>query len=335
MDNDFGTLAGLRDLLRKQAEQRGGDTVKPYTGVDNEKPELNAAEQAINSIAKQPTHIAVRVPTPDGQTAPGLMVRHNFAFGGMVDPTDVPPPVPNMPVPQDSTPPLNDVATSLNKTPDTDYSFFKNGLSADDRLALQQKLIEQQNSGPSLIAQGLGGLGDAISNSYGGKNTTFQKDIAANQQGMAKNVLEGVDTARTQKLQDMNANMEMQGNDPKSPLSLSMQKIVKSQGVNVPSNMPANMMLKVLGPLGELAMKQATMEQQKQLTMAQQEIARQGQHNQATEALAKTGMVDRLLHPDEVAALKKNAGLAPADHGVPDLGQTFNGGKVLKVTRIK
>lgn len=349
MDNDYGTLRGLRDLLKKQQEEK--QMSKPYTGVKNEKPELNAAQHAINDMAKQPTHLSVSVPTPDGQTAPGLMVRHNFADGGEVqDPMAFlsngymmpsgqaapPAPVPPAPAPvaPPTVPPLNAVAASLNKTPDTDYNFFKN-LSAEDRAALQQKLIEQQNSAPSMVAQGLAGLGDAISNSYGGRNTSFQKDVMANNEAQQAKQIGAFDTQRTQKLQDMNANMEMQANDPKSPLSQAMQRIAKSQGVPVPSGMPASMMVKVLGPLGELAMKQATMELQKQTTQAQQEIARQGQRNQATESLAKMGPIDRFFHKDEVDQLKKASGIAPIDHGIPDLGQTFNGGKVTKVTRIK
>jgi hypothetical protein len=264
-----------------------------------------------------------------------MMVAKRFAAGGMVphqpiDINDIPAPVAPMP----TAPPLGDLSRSLAQAPDTDYNFFKD-LSAGDRAAMQQKLMAQQNSPGSLIAQGAAGLGDAISNSFGGKNTSFQKDVMANNEAQQAKQLGAFDTQRTQKMQDMNANMEMQANDPKSPLSTSMRAIAKSQGVPVPSGMPASMMVKVLGPLGELAMKQATLEQTKLFQTGQLANQEEARKIEATKALGNQGMVQRVLHPEVTKQLEKQSGMTGGDHGIPDLGDTFNGAKVLKVTRVK
>lgn len=364
-DQDDGTLVGLRELLRKAAEQKtqqmpvdvssgtasgyanGGSVMpqkqdKPYTGVQpTKKPDLNAVQQALNDIAKKDTRMTFHVPTPEGTTAPGVMVGHRFAHGGVVpQPVDmgsIPPPAAPMAPP--TPPPLGALSSAINQTPDTDYSFFNNGLSSDDRAALEQKLIAQQNSPGQMIAQGAAGLGDAISNSFGGKNTTFQKDVMANNELQQKKQLEGIDTHRAQKMQDMNANMEMQANDPKSPLSMSMRKIAQSQGVPVPSGMPASMMMKVLGPLGELAMKQATLEQQRQLQQQTIDVAKAGQKTKEEEVgfqQDKEAATHWLLDPKGAAAARSRLaqGSAPQTNGFA-IGQQVKHPSGAIVTRTK
>ncbi len=177
-------------------------------------------------------------------------------------PQQTPPPPPQAPMappqmapapkPAPAVPPMSETATAVNQAPDTDYSFFKN-LSADDRAALQQRLIDQQNSTGSMVSRGIAGLGDAISNSYGGKNTTFQKDVMANNELQQKKQLEGFDTQRQQKLQDMQATVEMQKNDPNSPLSAAFRDtLYKLTGQKLPSGMSASLGVQVIGPAGEI-----------------------------------------------------------------------------------
>lgn len=155
-------------------------------------------------------------------------------------------------------PSIGDTTQALNSTPPTNYDFYKN-ISAEDRAALAQNVLQQQRSGGNMAASGLAGLGDAISNSFGGQKTNYQQNVMENQKNMAQQQLSAVDTQRAQRLQDMQGQQEAMMNDPKHPFSQGMRDILKKQGITVPSGMNANIMLKVLGPLGELSYKQAMM----------------------------------------------------------------------------
>lgn len=288
-----------------------------------------------------------------------LLQEKNMADGGMVDPDEsmLPPVAPQVP-------PIGQMMTSMNQTPPTDYSFYKD-ISSEDRAKLAQRLMQQQNSGGNLVTSGIAGLGDAISNSYGGKNTSFQKGVDENAQKATDAKLAAFDTHRGQRLQDLQGNQEMQMNDPNSPLSLSMRETLKAQGLKVPSQMPASAMLKIAGPLGEFAAKQAT------LAIEQGRSAENVRHNKETESIARTGQAqsenekaaartlaeqgkkltaakglqDRpwyqkaaeLVLPDSDATKEMRSQITDdeeVNHGIPDLGSTFNGGKVKKVTRL-
>lgn len=211
MDNDKGTLRGLRDLLRKRAEmgkvQKSSGTATGFAQGGQVEDEL-----AMNPLLQ-------------GQ-----------------------PPV---------APPLNEVAASLNQTPDTNYDFYKE-LDADQRKALYDQISQRQRGPGAMISQGLAGVGDAISNSYGGQKNTFQKDVMANQKAQGDAELGAFDTQRSQRMGDASANTEMANNDPKSPLSKSMQEILRSKGIQVPSGMSAGMLIKIMGPLGDMAAKEAS-----------------------------------------------------------------------------
>jgi len=172
-------------------------------------------------------------------------------------------------------PPLGGVMKALSQTPNTNYDFYKN-LSADDRMKLFQKLQAQKGSAGNLIAQGAAGIGDAIARSYGGQNTNFQDKTRDIQQSAQDAQLGAFDAERQQKLQDLQANMEAQMTDPNSPMSQSMRKTLKSAGLNVPSGMPGKVMVQIAGPLGELAMKQAQMEELKNYHQQEIGVKKQG-----------------------------------------------------------
>lgn len=245
---------------------------------------------------------------------------------------------------------LASVLTNINQIPPTDYSMYKD-ITAEDRANLAQQLMKQQHSGGNLVASGLAGLGDAISNSYGGKNTTFQKDVMAGAEQNTKDRLGALDTQRTQKMQDVE-------NDPNHPMAKSMRDTLKAAGLNVPSGMPVSVMLKIAGPLGDFALKQATQ------AIQQQQANEAARHNKVVEGLtgsnqeedlkekylkrradAAEGLQRRpwyqkaaeLVLPDSDATKEMRSQLGSdeeVNHGIPDLGSTFNGGKVKKVTRI-
>lgn len=263
------TLIGLRDLMRKHA---AGEN------IHEQKPDFT-----INSSTK------------------------NYAGGGMVhpleDPNGIPAAIPDMAMPQDSQPTaipsLSATASSLNQTPDTNYDFYGD-VSADKRKALYDQLLKQQTNPGNIMAQAVGGLGDAISNSFGGQHNKFQDETRGIAEQNTANRIGAVDTQRQQKLQDLQGNQEMIMSDPNHPIAKSMQETLRKAGLNVPSGMPANVMLKVAGPLGELAMKQATL-------AVQQQIANQtGSHQKAEEDSSAEGM--RLkADEDKRNALKETA----------------------------
>jgi hypothetical protein len=145
------------------------------------------------------------------------------------------------PAPRPQTPSIGDMTEKMNQTPPTDYNFYKD-ISSEDRAKLYQQLTQQQKSPGSMIASGLGGLGDAIARSYGGQNTNYQKDIMANQQAQKEGALGALDTQRQQKMQDLQGQMAMQKADPKSPVSQGYRQIFKQiTGKQPGSNMSAAM----------------------------------------------------------------------------------------------
>jgi hypothetical protein len=283
-----------------------------------------------------------------GVTAPGTAGIINDNLGTNLQDSGSPQPVnmssvpaPEQPMSMSSAPPqeqpptppqLSDTASALNKTPDTNYDFYGN-VGADKRAALYKQLLDQQRSPGNLIAQGLGGVGDALS-ALGGKSTDFQgqaRDIAAKN---TENRIGAVDTQRQQKTQDMNANIEMQMNDPNSRIAKSMQATLKSAGLNVPGGMPPSVMLKVAGPLGELAMKQATIAEMSQYHKA--EIGQKQNELATREDIFKSEHpILNYLNPVGGESPSSPVSNPNAPHGVPELGSHFNGGKVLSVKRIK
>lgn len=276
-----------------------------------------------------------------GVTAPGTAAVMNNGLGTNLQdapqtppPATTPPPPPappmsppvNMPQSQPpATPSLSDTSSALNKAPSTNYDFYGD-VGSDKRAALYKQLLDQQRSPGNMLAQAAGGIGDAISNSFGGQHNNFQnetRDIAAKN---TENRIGAVDTQRTQKMQDMNANIEMQMNDPNSRIAKSMQSTLKSAGLNVPGGMPPSVMLKVAGPLGELAMKQAT-------------IAEMAQYHGAEVANKKQGLAQqeweyKTSHPI-LNAIGNAMDSSGSSKGLPPIGQSVKHGSGATITRIK
>lgn len=242
---------------------------------------------------------------------------------------------PHMAMGGDPSQALLQASQTAQNTPPTNYDFYKN-MGAEERAALQQQLAQRQAGGGQAAISGLAGIGDAISNSFGKGGAQFQKGVIEQGQNATNQQLNAFDTQRQQKLQDMQGSQEMQMNDPNHPFAQGMREILKSQGINVPSGMNAALMLKVLGPLGELSYKQAMMG----ATVANQ---KEGHKLEAAKGLEGRGMIQRVRDafspsPETKAMQDTVAGkedTSNAPHGIPDLGSTFNGGKVLKVTRVK
>jgi hypothetical protein len=277
-ENDNGTLVGLRDLLRK------------IQGDRTEASQANSIDPVYQSSD------TVKGYAPGGEV-----------LNSMINPQDIPSPVMPMSLPPtdegpgpDDTPSISDTVSSLNSTPDTNYNFYGN-VDADKRAALYKQLLDQQRSPGNMMAQAAGGIGDAISNSFGGQHNKFQDEARGIAEQNTTNRIGAMDTQRGQKLQDMQGNQEMMMNDPNSPLSVALRDAANKQlGMKVGSQMPASALLKVFPAFGQLAEKQQAMG-------IQQQIANQtGTHQKVEENIAKenTGIK---ANEEKRAALKDTA----------------------------
>ena len=184
-----------------------------------------------------------------------------------------------------------------------------------------------------MLGNALAGIGDAANNAYGHGNSHFLQNNIENQAKTRAETLGGVDTAREQKLQDIQGPMAAQMADPKSPLALAMQKTLRSAGVNVPSGMPPSVMLQVAGPLGELAMKQATLSIQQQQVNATQANTEATRREEAAKGLSERPWYQKAaemlpgVKSDATAEfqseLGKQAGKAPAKPAMPVMPQSM------------
>lgn len=295
MDDDNGTLKGFRDLLKK---------------LHGDKVETSQAD-AIDPVVTS------------SDTAKG------YADGGEVDPAflaQLQQGIPGMTTPS-PTPQLSDVTSTLNKTPDTNYDFY-GPLAADKRNALYQQLLEKQNGGGNMIAQGVAGLGDAISNSFGGQHNSFQNDTQNIAAKNTENRIGAFDTQRGQKLQDMQGSQEMMMSDPKHPYAQGLRSVLHSKGIAAPSGMSASLLLKIFPSLGEMALKEATLAQganqfntsagirrdelsRQKSKDAEDTAARSAEEKRKNiEGLGKQGIIDQFMHPEVTAELKRGAGLS-------------------------
>ena len=209
------------------AAQAVGSTVNPSTMT----PEVLNAVMGTN----------VQPPTPP-PVDPASIIPHS-ELNNPTQPNYYQPPKP-------ATPSLGQTAQALNNTEPTNYDFYKN-MSAEDRLALAQKLQQQSRSPGMLAAQALGGIGDALA-AKGGMRTNALETIRGNQQQNAGNQLGAFDTARQQMMQDVQAKMSMQAADPSSPYSQGFRSFLQSQGVKVPSGMSAAMLQPMFADIAKL-----------------------------------------------------------------------------------
>jgi hypothetical protein len=339
-DSDNGTLAGLRDLLMKH--QNGEDI--------HEAPKLNPEDEdkhdASNFLGDFTAHAST-----DSAGAQG------YADGGDVDgaalmqqaapmsaqPIDVsnggtgatPFPMPSGVLPTDPnaiaqgsgpsymdtapTPsPINQTMQAAQGIPPTNPGIYQ-GISADDRAALLQKLLAAKASTGNMVASGAAGLGDAISNAFGKGGSHSQADLREAQNQNINTRIGAVDTQRQQRLQDLQANIAQQENDPASAYSAGMRNLVKSMtGKAAPSGASASQLKSVFPEIAKIM--------DSQLTSA---TTQRGQTLGVQEKAATMSAWDRLLNAitgnPAAAALEQTA-----TGGAAQAPASSNGWKVIK-----
>lgn len=181
-----------------------------------------------NPIPRPPTPPAA----PSPQNDPAFMAQLQAGVPGMTQNPNQPPAqaTPQMPS-------LSQAARSLNQPQEPD---IYQGVSAEDRAALANRLLKAQSSGAGLAASGLAGLGDAISNSFGKGGSNFQNQVRQNAANTTEKALSNVDTQRAQRMQDLQAKITVQENDPNSPYSQGSRAFAQATtGKRFPSNVSA------------------------------------------------------------------------------------------------
>jgi hypothetical protein len=252
----------LRKMWGEVAQQQSGTSPlaravytdpNAYTGpqnmfadggeVDPQDMMQGAAQQAAAPLTPQPWMNPQGTPQPDQNFIDQL----NAGIPGMTTP-------PQATTPQ--APAIGDILKTAQSTPATNYDFYKD-MSAEDRMNLYKQLQQQGTSTGSMVAQGLGGLGDAIARSFGGQQTNYQQGIMNQMQLAKQNALGAMDTERAQKLQDLQAQLMAEGNDPNSDLSKSARDMMKAAGLPVADNMSYAVAEKFAPEIANLALKQA------------------------------------------------------------------------------
>ncbi len=342
-------LEQLADKLRGSAVTKGADdadaalhvedstdTVKGYADGGDVGPDQNFIMQDFNQANQPPINpwmqgaaekaAAPMAPQPWMQQ-PDAGFMQQLQAG-----TAIPPPAP-------AVNPVTAAASQLHSLPQTPPSIYQ-GMTAQDRAAMMQKLLAQKTSPGMMASKGLAGLGDAITSAFGKSPTTALKDVTENQNKNIEQKIGVMDTERQQKLQDLEANQSQALNDPNSSLSQSMRKTLKSAGMNVPSGMSGAIMLKIAGPLGELAMKQATLAETGAYHKG--ELAQNAANRETKEEEYRSEHpILNWLNPvgegtPKTPVSNPNApGHSMPGHGVPELGSTFNGQKITGVKRIR
>lgn len=313
---DNGNLKGLQNVMTGQTQPQvphmadGGDVPSVWQNLMNS-PMANIAgtgARLANDVIDPLQGVSDMVQSwgPKIMQAEGPMV--SAIASKWAGQPSTPPPAPQQPpVDQDfvnqlnqgidMTPPSqNPVSSTMAKAqsmPSTPPSIYQ-GMTAADRADMMQRLIAQKNSGGMLVAKGAAGLGDAITSAFGKTPTNAIGNI---RDAADKNVEQRIgvmDTERKQKVEDLQANQEQLMNDPNSTLSQSMRQTLKSAGMNVPSGMSGAIMLKIAGPLGELAMKQAMLMETERSHKSDESLKQEGFKENAQKELANMGMLGRI-----------------------------------------
>lgn len=251
------TLQGFANMLKGST-----DTAKGYADggeVDSNDPStiqaaLSALTNSFNPMAPQLAQGAANVAQNPTQMSPVVNAALGTSFseqpqgaenmgegpnmGNMQNGSMPPTPPATPPI----APPIGQMMQKLNQTPPTNPGIYQ-GISADDRAKLMQSLLAKQSGTGNLVAQGVGGIGDAIANSFGHGGQNSMGEARGIAEKNTEQRIGAVDTQRQQKLQDLQANIAQQEADPNSPYSSGMRQFLSQlTGKPMPSGMSAAML---------------------------------------------------------------------------------------------
>jgi hypothetical protein len=226
---DIGKLAGLKSMM----EAHGSTDSAGAMGYDDGGDVVDPTDVTSMLTAAAPA-AAAPVDSENGAQVPqDPEVDQNFINKLNAGTAMTPPPAPS---------PLSQAAGAAQSLPPTNPSIYQ-GITADQRASLMNQLLAQKASPGGLAASGVAGLGDAISNAFGKGGQNAQGAV---RQAQAQNVeqrIGTVDTQRAQRMQDLQANLAQQENDPSSAYSNGMRQFYSQlTGKTFPSGISASMM---------------------------------------------------------------------------------------------
>lgn len=206
----------------------------------------------------------------------------------------------------------------------------------EQQLAVQNDLIKQRQGLGNRIATGLAGFGDDLIRAGGGGDAGHQQRMMDQQNQLAQEKMGTMEKAQTGKMAQMKAEMELSQNDPTSPLSKIAQNserpLLQKLGWN------DTQIGKVSATMIQDAVKNNLTYEDVQAKYGLEKEIHEETVGLQRQALGQKGSQFNAEHPilSRIAGLNNN----PANpnttlHGVPDLGSTFNGQKVIGVKRVK
>lgn len=241
--SDIGTLKGLRDLLMKNSQKddfEAKGSTDPVGGMGyadgGEVLDPTSIMQQAAAMSAQPTDVE------NGMTPSNPIGAQDLPSGILPDapgnPQGMGPSYNDLQTPN----PISQATQTAQTLPPTNPGIYQ-GITADRRAALMQQLLAQKNGAGGLAAKGVAGLGDAISNAFGKGGQNAMGNIENMQNQNIANRVGVVDTQRQQRMQDLQANLAQQENDPSSQYSQGMRQFYSQlTGKTFPSGISASMM---------------------------------------------------------------------------------------------
>lgn len=230
----------------------------------------------------------------------------------------------------------------------------------DKEAAVMDRITKGYKSPGFIASEGLAGLGDAIMQGVARAGSgNFLNNIQRNKEANINNARETSKSLDESNLKHLAEKRGLEGMSSKTPLGASETPMLSAvlQKMGYPPDKIEGMLKNpmaakaALGPMADIF--SATMKAQLEAELKKMELGMQAQnlsltHEEKSRQLALDKLKEEkdaadklsnpLTHPFSAWAARKKqeeaAGLMPS-HGVPDLGSTFNGQKVMSVKRIK
>jgi len=334
-NEDYGKLVALKNFLMNARNGTLGAGSKELNAADNIDPvikgstdtakgyadggDITPSDEAAQLLSGQGNGLSFMQGAAAKAAAPADF--NNMQQLGMVPPSLQMPPTPqtqpqpiniNASVPPPTAPlnPVVQASQTAQTMPPTNPSIYQ-GITAEDRANLMQKLIAQKSSPGMLAASGAAGLGDAITSAFGKAPTYAQRNLRAAQEQNMEQRTGAMDTQRQQKMQDLQANIMEQENDPNSAYSNGARTFASSMtGKKFPSGVTAAQIKSLFPDIVKIMDSQLTAATAKYKTTeeAQQAGANQGfWHNLGQKISAKMGGTGAQFEQ----ALGQTAGVKP------------------------
>lgn len=223
----------------------------------------------------------------------------------------------------------------------------------DQEKAVMDMIRKNRGSFGSRAATFGTGLGDAIMSVAGKQSPGFLNSLENDRANHEKQALESIPTLGKMTADQIENKNKLEGMMPTSPLggtqAIAYQKVFKqlfpqmsaSELAAITRNPSiAAKMFPEMGPIIDRQVQNELKKMQIEATIGNQKATQTNQAQQtrleATKERAKLGPLDKLIfHRPENKLLKELEAGGTESHGIPELGSTFNGEKVTKVTRVK